>query len=45
MKQQIGIEAQIIDGEREAELIYKGIRLSGCLNPENALMMDIGEAL
>jgi len=42
IKQQIGIEAQIIDGEREAELIYKGIRLSGCLNSENSLMMDIG---
>ena len=42
IKQQIGIDVQIIDGEREAELIYKGIRLSGCLNSENALMMDIG---
>jgi exopolyphosphatase/guanosine-5'-triphosphate,3'-diphosphate pyrophosphatase len=42
IKQQTGIDAQIIDGEREAELIYKGIRLSDCLNAENALMMDIG---
>ncbi|MDO6439595.1 exopolyphosphatase [Cyclobacterium sp. 1_MG-2023] len=42
IKQQTGIDAQIIDGEREAELIYKGIRLSACLNAENALMMDIG---
>jgi exopolyphosphatase/guanosine-5'-triphosphate,3'-diphosphate pyrophosphatase len=42
IKQQTNIEVQIIDGEREAELIYKGIRLSGCLTQENALMMDIG---
>jgi exopolyphosphatase/guanosine-5'-triphosphate,3'-diphosphate pyrophosphatase len=42
IKQQTGIEVQIIDGEREAELIYKGIRQSGCLTEENALMMDIG---
>ncbi|AKP50217.1 Ppx/GppA phosphatase family protein [Cyclobacterium amurskyense] len=42
IKQQTGIEVQIIDGEREAELIYKGIRQSACLNEENALMMDIG---
>ena len=42
IKQQTGIKAQVIDGEREAELIYKGIRLSACLNSDNALMMDIG---
>lgn len=42
IKEQTGIEVQVIDGDREAELIYKGIRLSGCLNSDNALMMDIG---
>ncbi|GAB2995691.1 exopolyphosphatase [uncultured Cyclobacterium sp.] len=42
IKIQIGIDVQIIDGEREAELIYKGIRLSACLSSANALMMDIG---
>jgi len=42
VKQQTGIAIQVIDGNREAELIYKGIRLSGCLDHANALMMDIG---
>ncbi|MDN3686681.1 Ppx/GppA phosphatase family protein [Cyclobacterium jeungdonense] len=40
--QQTGFTVQVIDGDREAELIYKGIRMSGCLDDSNALMMDIG---
>lgn len=42
VREQTGIAIQVIDGEREAELIYKGIRMSGCLDQTNALMMDIG---
>ncbi|WP_375585423.1 exopolyphosphatase [Cyclobacterium xiamenense] len=42
IRKQTGITVQVIDGEREAELIYKGIRMSGCLSTSNALMMDIG---
>lgn len=42
VREQTGIAIQVIDGEREAELIYKGIRMSGCLDHSNALMMDIG---
>lgn len=38
----LGIEVRVIDGNREADLIYKGIRLSGSLNGEPTLMMDIG---
>lgn len=40
--EQTGFTVQVIDGDREAELIYKGIRMSGCLDDSNALMMDIG---
>ncbi|EON75418.1 Exopolyphosphatase [Lunatimonas lonarensis] len=38
----LGIDVDVIDGNREAELIYKGIRLSGSLTKETTLMMDIG---
>jgi len=37
-----GIEVEIINGDQEAELIYEGVRLSGCLDEKNHLMMDIG---
>lgn len=40
--QNFGLQVCVIDGNREAELIYKGIRLSGSLNGETSLMMDIG---
>ncbi|MCC5939890.1 MAG: exopolyphosphatase [Lunatimonas sp.] len=42
VRERLGIDVNIIDGNREAELIYKGIRLSGSLNDETSLMMDIG---
>ncbi len=37
-----GISINIIDGEREAELIYKGVQLSGILTKKKALILDIG---
>lgn len=37
-----GIEVQVIDGEREAELIYFGNRLAVDLRTEAHLIMDIG---
>ncbi|RYY32949.1 MAG: exopolyphosphatase [Sphingobacteriaceae bacterium] len=37
-----GIEIQIINGDREAGLIYKGIKAAGCLTNGLALIMDIG---
>lgn len=40
--QNIGIEINVIDGIQEAQMIYEGIRLSGALNEEVSLMMDIG---
>ncbi len=37
-----GIEVEIIDGEREAELIYKGVRESILIYDEKVLICDIG---
>ena len=42
VKEQTGIQIEIISGEQEAAFIYKGIEASGCLNEENALIVDIG---
>jgi exopolyphosphatase/guanosine-5'-triphosphate,3'-diphosphate pyrophosphatase len=42
VKRQTGIQIEIIDGEREAEYIYKGVRSSGCLAGDNTLIIDIG---
>ncbi|MGY6558438.1 MAG: Ppx/GppA phosphatase family protein [Nitritalea sp.] len=42
VRQRFGFDIQIIDGDTEALLIYEGIRLSGALKGERALMMDIG---
>ena len=42
-KSHLGFYPEIIDGFREAELIYKGVLLSGSLeSPFNSLIMDIG---
>jgi exopolyphosphatase / guanosine-5'-triphosphate,3'-diphosphate pyrophosphatase len=40
--EQTGITIELISGDREAELIYKGIRLGVPLNNEPVLMVDIG---
>jgi exopolyphosphatase/guanosine-5'-triphosphate,3'-diphosphate pyrophosphatase len=37
-----GINIEIIDGEQEAEYIYKGVRLAGGLSDQTSLIMDIG---
>jgi exopolyphosphatase/guanosine-5'-triphosphate,3'-diphosphate pyrophosphatase len=42
VKSEIGIEINVISGEQEAQLIYEGIKLSGSLNGQIELMMDIG---
>ena len=39
---QFGIEVEIIGGDREAELIWKGIRQAVPLGPQTQLLMDIG---
>lgn len=42
IKSQFGIAVQVIDGNKEAELIYEGVRLGLKLNSSNSLIMDIG---
>ena len=42
IKTACNIDVEIISGDREAELIYKGIRESMFLYDENVLMLDIG---
>jgi len=42
VKKQTGIAIEIIDGNTEAEYIYKGVRADGGLSAENTLIVDIG---
>ena len=42
INKQIGINFEIISGDREAELIYNGIKQAVPMTDENVLMMDIG---
>ena len=42
VKETLGIEINVISGIEEAQLIYEGIKLSGSLNGQINLMMDIG---
>jgi exopolyphosphatase / guanosine-5'-triphosphate,3'-diphosphate pyrophosphatase len=42
VKAQTGIIIEIIDGNTEAEYIYKGIKAAGCLSKQNSLIVDIG---
>jgi exopolyphosphatase / guanosine-5'-triphosphate,3'-diphosphate pyrophosphatase len=42
VKASCGIEVQIIDGQSEAELIYRGVQLSGALGEKTSLILDIG---
>jgi len=42
VNERFGINIHVIDGDREASMIYNGVQLSGALSSENALIMDIG---
>jgi exopolyphosphatase / guanosine-5'-triphosphate,3'-diphosphate pyrophosphatase len=37
-----GLQVRVITGDEEAELIYRGVRASGALTTDTALIMDIG---
>lgn len=41
-KAEADLDVTIISGEREAELIYEGVKHSGSLTDETCLLMDIG---
>lgn len=42
VKKRTDIQIEIVDGLTEAELIYKGVKSSGILSAEKALILDIG---
>lgn len=42
IKEAEAIEVEVIDGEREAELIYQGVRLAIGTLPEPSIILDIG---
>ena len=42
VKQETGIEIDLITGDREAELIYKGMKLGVPLNAQPDVMIDVG---
>jgi exopolyphosphatase / guanosine-5'-triphosphate,3'-diphosphate pyrophosphatase len=42
VKQRTGITIETIDGNREAQYIYEGVKASGCLQNGNSLIVDIG---
>ncbi|WP_114778276.1 Ppx/GppA phosphatase family protein [Botryobacter ruber] len=42
IREQTGIEVEVISGDREAELIYFGVRSAGVLDEQKALIIDIG---
>ncbi|MFD3001265.1 phosphatase [Pontibacter toksunensis] len=39
---QTDIQVQVIDGDKEAELIYYGVRAAGVLDEQTSVVMDIG---
>lgn len=42
VKRRFGFRVQVIPGEREAELIYKGVRQAVAFTEEKAMILDIG---
>ena len=42
VKERTGISVEVIQGDREAELIYKGVREAVKMQDSNTLIMDIG---
>ncbi|MGZ3767211.1 MAG: Ppx/GppA phosphatase family protein [Mucilaginibacter sp.] len=42
VKFETGIKIEIVDGNREAAFIYQGVKASGLLSDQNAVIVDIG---
>ena len=42
VKDQFGANIMVIDGDKEAKMIYQGVQLAGALSSEYSLIMDIG---
>ncbi len=42
MKELFGLNINVISGDKEANMVYQGVKLAGALGPEKSLIMDIG---
>ena len=42
VKEKTGIGIEMITGDQEAGVIYRGVKASGCLSSQNSLIADIG---
>jgi exopolyphosphatase/guanosine-5'-triphosphate,3'-diphosphate pyrophosphatase len=42
VKQKTGIRIETINGDEEADFIYKGVKAGTCLSQQNSLIVDIG---
>src|SRR6202012_891884 len=42
VKQKTGIRIETINGDKEADNIYKGVKAGTCLSQQNSLIVDIG---
>jgi len=42
IREKTGIEARVIDGNEEADLIYRGVRAALDLGKENSMIVDVG---
>jgi exopolyphosphatase / guanosine-5'-triphosphate,3'-diphosphate pyrophosphatase len=42
IKSELGLEVEVISGDKEAELIYYGVKLGTRMNGETSMIMDIG---
>jgi exopolyphosphatase/guanosine-5'-triphosphate,3'-diphosphate pyrophosphatase len=40
--EQFGVRIMVIDGDKEAHMIYQGVQLAGALDENKSLIMDIG---
>ena len=42
VSEQFGVNIMVIDGDKEAHMIYQGVQLAGALDENQSLIMDIG---
>lgn len=42
IKEFFGLTVQVLSGDKEAQMVYQGVKLAGALNSKKSLIMDIG---
>jgi len=42
VREQFGVSIMVIDGDKEAHMVYQGVQLAGALSEDKSLIMDIG---